>query len=196
MLIPRVGMLNLPISMRSLRLCFTLLVVAACSDNNGLPDPTFTNVEETETLYALVGTPVATPSGYALDGPGLVRTDISDAFDFAYNIEPDGRHVFVPRAALGIEPTNTVNPGLQFRTQSFEGITEAPSNGYVTDRVVPIAQGERYVVRGRVTCNIGVPKYAKLEILSFDSTAKTVTFRILINDNCGFKGLEPGLPDR
>ncbi len=182
--------------MRSLRFYFTLLVVAACSDSNGLPDPTFTNVEESVTLYALVGTPVATPSGYALEGPGLVRTDITDAFDFAYNIEPDGRPVFVPRAALGIEPEATANPGLQLRNESFEAITVAPNDGYVTDRVVPIAAGERYVVRGRVTCSIGVPKYAKLEILTLDSNTRTVTFRIITNDNCGFKGLEPGLPDR
>jgi hypothetical protein len=39
-----------------------------------------------------------------------------------------------------------------------------------------------------------VPKYAKLEVLSFDEAARTVTFRILIDENCGFKGLEPGLP--
>ena len=135
-----------------------------------------------------------TPSGYALDGARRVRTDLSDAFDFAYNIEPDGRHVFIPRAALGIDTSNTVNPGFQARSESFEAITAAPSNGYVSEQVVPIAVGERYIVRGRVTCSIGVPKYAKMEILSFDDVARIVSFRILIDDNCGFKGLEPGLP--
>lgn len=176
-------------------LCVLLgLWAAACSDSTGLPDATLTNVERAETLYSLVGTPVATPSGYALDGSRRVRTDQSDAFDFAYKVEPDGRHVFIPRAALGIDPSNTVNPGFQARTESFEAIKAAPSNGYVTDQPVPIAEGERYVVRSRVTCAIGVPKYAKLEIVSFDPVAKTVNFRILIDDNCGFRGLEPGLP--
>jgi hypothetical protein len=148
-------------------------------------------------LYALEGTPVATPSGYAIDGPGLVRTDLSDDFDFAYNLEADGRQVFIPRAALGIEPDASVNPGLQLRNDSWEAITVAPSDGYVTDQVIPISTGQRFVVRGRVTClSFGLPKYAKLEILMFEPTARTVTFRILTNDNCGFKGLEPGLPDR
>jgi hypothetical protein len=173
-----------------------LLVAPACSDDNGLPDPTITNVERTETLYSLVGTPVGTPSAYAVDGSRLVRTDISVDFDFAYNIEPDGRHVFLPRATLGIDSAASVNPGLMARTETFEAITTAPSNGYVTEQVVPIAVGDRYAVRGRVTCvSIGVPKYAKLEVVSFDDVAKTVTFRVLTNDNCGFKGLEPGLPD-
>ncbi len=30
----------------------------------------------------------------------------------------------------------------------------------------------------------------------FDDVARTVAFRVLIDDNCGFKGLEPGLPKR
>jgi hypothetical protein len=183
--------------MRTLGLLLTLLLTAtACSDSNGLPDPTLTNVERSETLYALVGTPVATPSGYALDGSRRVRTDLSVDFDFAYNIESDGAQVFIPREALGIDTSASVNPGFQVRSQTFEAITEAPSNGYITDRVVPIAVGDRFVVRSRITCNIGVPKYAKLEVTNFDLVARTVTFRVLTNENCGFKGLEPGLPDR
>jgi hypothetical protein len=180
--------------MRSFLWVFLVLWAAACSDDNGLADATLTNVERAETLYALIGTPVATPSGYALDGGRRVRTDLSDAFDFAYNVEPDGRHVFIPRAALGIDPTNTVNPGFQARTETFEAIRTASSNGYITDQVVPIAVGERYLVRSSVVCSIGVPKYGKLEIVSFDDTARTVSFRILIDDNCGFRGLEPGIP--
>jgi hypothetical protein len=180
--------------MRSSLCVLLVLWAAACSDPNALPDATLTNVERNVTLYSLIGTPVATPSGYALEG-GLVRTDQSDAFDFAYNVEPDGRHVFLPRAALGIDTSNSLNPGFLGRTESFEAIKSAPSNGYVTDQAIPIAIGERYIVRSRVTCTIGVPKYAKLEIVSFDDVARTVSFRILIDDNCGFRGLEPGLPD-
>src|SRR3954468_22838285 len=180
--------------MRSLLCLLFVLWVAACSDDNGLPNATLTNVERTDTLYSLMGTPVATPSGYALDGGRRIRTDQSDGFDFAYNIEPDGRHVFISRAALGIDSVTSANPGFQPRSESFEAIHSAPSDGYVSDEVVPLAVGERYVVRSRVTCSIGVPKYAKLEILSFDDGAGIVTFRILIDDNCGFKGLKPGLP--
>jgi hypothetical protein len=172
-----------------------LVAAAACSDTTGLPDATLTNVELSETLYALVGTPVATPSGYALEGNRRVRTDLSVDFDFAYNIEPDGRHVFIPRAVLGIDSSASVKPGFQARSESFEAITVAPSNGYVTDQVVPLAVGDRFVVRSRVTCSIGVPKYAKLEVQAFDDVARTVLFRVLTDDNCGFKGLEPGLPD-
>lgn len=179
--------------MKALPICLALLIAAACSDDNGLPDATISNVERIETLFALVGTPITTPSAYLVDGNRRVRTDTTVNFDFAYNIEPDGRHVFVPRAVLGITETS-VNPGFQARSETFEAIREAPSNGYVTDQVVPIAVGERYVVRSRIICTIGVPKYGKLEVVSFDDAARTVTFRMLANNNCGFKGLEPGLP--
>jgi hypothetical protein len=180
--------------MRSLFLALLLVGAIACSDTTGLPDATLPNAERTDTLYSLVGTPVATPSAYALEGGRRIRTDQTDAFDFAYNIEADGSHVFLPRGALGIDTTTGANPGFLARSETFQDITVAPSNGYVTDAAVPIGLGDRYVIRSRVTCGIGVPKYAKIEIISFDDVAKIVTFRILIDDNCGFKSLEPGLP--
>ncbi|MEP7227465.1 MAG: hypothetical protein ABI785_08900 [Gemmatimonadales bacterium] len=184
--------------MRPLPLIFLLLALgaAACSDSNGLADASVANVERTDTLWALVGTPVSTPSGYSVEGSRRVRTDLSVNFDFAYNVETQGEHVFLPRAALGIDTANAAKPGFQIRNEGFEAITLAPSNGYITDVPVPITVGQRYVVRSRVTCQIGVPKYAKMEILSFDELTRIVSFRILTNDNCGFKSLEPGLPNR
>jgi len=173
-----------------------IVVAASCSDSNSLGNPTFTNAERTDTLYALVGTPVQTPSAYSIQGSRRVRTDTTSAFDFAFNVQNDGGHAFIPRAALGIDTTASVKPGLLAQTESFEAITEAPSNGYITDQAVPFAVGDRYVVRSRLTCSLGVPTYAKLEVLAVDDVARTVAFRILTDDNCGFKGLEPGLPDR
>ena len=175
---------------------FLALAPLACSDSNNLPDATIENVERTDTLWALVGTPVSTPSGFSVEGSRRVRTDLDVNFDFAYNIQADGQHVFLPRAALGIDTANSVNPGFVARTESFEAITTPPGGGYVSEAAVPIAPGQRYVVRSRITCNVGVPKYAKLEVLAFDDNAGIVTFRVLANDNCGFRSLEPGLPDR
>ncbi|HJR16934.1 MAG TPA: hypothetical protein VJ808_08795, partial [Gemmatimonadales bacterium] len=91
-------------------LVFTL-AAAACSDSNDLPDATIENVVRIDSLWALVGTPVSTPSGYSVEGGRRVRTDLSVDFDFAYNITSDGQHVFLPRAALGIDTANAVKPG-------------------------------------------------------------------------------------
>jgi hypothetical protein len=172
-----------------------IALITACSDSNGLGTATFTNTERTDTLYALLGTPVQTPSAYAIQGSRRVRTDTTSAFDFAFNIGTDGSHVFVPRAVLGIDSSASVQPGFLAETATFDAITQAPSNGYITDQLIPIAVGDRYVVRSRLTCSVGVPTYAKLEVLTLDDVSRTVVFRILSDDNCGFKGLKPGLPD-
>jgi hypothetical protein len=171
-------------------------VAAACSDANSLGDPTETNVVDTVTLGALQGTPISTPSGYNITA-GPVRTDASVDFEFAYNVRrlADGsfQRVLLPRAALGLASTSTADPGLQQRTEPFDGIIRASSNGYVTDSAVPIEKGQRFVVRSRVICSaLGVPLYGKIEILDFKDS--TVTFQTLVDGNCGYKDLVPGLP--
>jgi hypothetical protein len=183
-------------TIRGLSVLLPLALAAACSDSNSLGDATELNVVDTMTLGSLEGTPISTPSGYRI-GTGPVRTDQTVEFEFAYNVRQldDGsfQRVLLPRGALGLSSTDQVNPGLQRRKESFDDITRAQSNGYVSDSAVPIQVGERYLVRSRVVCNIGVPLYGKLEILSFQDS--TVTFQVLANQNCGFKDLLPGLPD-
>lgn len=175
-------------------LLLPLASVGGCSDNNGLPNATLENVVDTVTIGSLVGTPISTPSGFFIGGAGVgaVRTDSSVSFEFAYNIEPGGRRVFLPRAALGLSST-TADPGVQLRPETFDEITKARSNGYVTDSAVAVELGQRFLVRSRVICTtLGVPLYAKIEILQFADS--TVTFQVLADRNCGYKGLEPGLP--
>ncbi len=36
----------------------------------------------------------------------------------------------------------------------------------------------------------------KLEVLGFTPVARSVTFRILVNNNCGYRGLELGIPEK
>jgi hypothetical protein len=177
-----------------LLLLLPLATAVGCSDNNGLPTATLENMVDTVTIGSLVGTPISTPSGFFIDqtGVGAVRTDQTVSFEFAYNIEPGGQRVFLPRAALGLSST-TANPGVQLRPETFDEITKARSNGYVTDSAVAVEVGQRFMVRSRVICtSLGVPLYAKLEILQFADS--TVTVQVLADRNCGYKGLQPGIP--
>jgi hypothetical protein len=188
--------------MPTIRGVLTLLavaVVAACGDDDNLPDPTEENVVDTITVGSLTDTPITTASGFAVISALPVRTDQEGGagFDVAYDIlgSPDtGQSVLLPRAALGIVSGSTAEPGLMRRDEAFDAITVAPSNGYVTEEAVPIAVGDRYIVRSRVTCALAVPFYAKIEVLSFEDNS--VTLKVLANVNCGYRGLEPGLPDR
>ncbi|MGH7578631.1 MAG: hypothetical protein ACREM9_00545 [Gemmatimonadales bacterium] len=173
-----------------------LSVLAACGDDDNLPEPTEENFVDTVTVGSLTDTPIATASGFAvISGP--IRTDLDPAFDFAYDIlgAPDtGHSVLLPRAVLGIPSGGTAEPGLMRRDEAFDAIDAAPSNGYVTEESVPIALGERYIVRSRVTCPLAVPYYAKIEIIGLEDNS--LILKVLANRNCGYRGLEPGFPDR
>jgi hypothetical protein len=126
-----------------------------------------------------------------------VRTDLTADFDFAYDIQgtPEtGLSVVLPRAALGITSNGAAEPGVMRRDEAFDDIDAAPSNGYATEEAVPVALGERYIVRSRITCNIGVPRYAKVEVIGLEDNS--LILKVLANNNCGYRGLEPGFPDR
>jgi hypothetical protein len=181
--------------MRPLLQLLALAALAACGDEDSLPDPTTRNIVDTVTVGSLTDTPITTASGFSVSG-GAIRTDVDPGFDFAYDIEgpPEtGRKLILPRAVLGITSTGTAEPGVMQREEAFDDIDAAPSNGYVTDSAVTVALGERYVVRSRVVCQLGVPLYAKVEIIGFEDNS--LVLKRLKNVNCGYRSLEPGLPD-
>ncbi|HYL29151.1 MAG TPA: hypothetical protein VEU27_04415 [Gemmatimonadales bacterium] len=182
------------------RLAFVLLLLplglagGACT-GNPLGTATLNNVVDTVVLGALVGTNFQVPSAFSIAGSVAVRTDQTSAFDFAYNLEPDGRHVLLPAGALGISNSTGLQPGLQLSDQTFDQITDAPLNGYVGLDTIAVAVNQVYLARSSVVCTtFGVPVYAKLHILSFDDADREITFEVLANRNCGFRNLQPGLP--
>ena len=184
-------------TIRTLVPLLALSAAAACGDNDNLPDPTTPNAVDTVTDGSLTDTPVTTASGFAVSAVTAIRTDLDAGFDFAYDIEgaaETGRKVILPRVVLGITSSGNAEPGVMRRSEAFNDIDIAPSNGYVTDSAVPVVLGERYIVRSRVVCDIGVPVYAKVEIIGFENNS--LVLQRLKNVNCGYRGLEPGLPDR
>lgn len=183
------------------RLSFILMLLpiglagGACN-GNPLGPATLTNVVDTIVLGALVGTPFTLPSAFAIASSAAIRTDQTSSFDFAYNVESGGQHVFLPAAALGISNTTGLQPGLLLSDQTFAEITQAPLNGYTSLDTLTIAVNQVFVARSRIVCTtLGVPVYAKLHVLSFDDVDREVTFEVLANRNCGFRDLEPGLPN-
>jgi hypothetical protein len=172
-------------------------LVAACDDPNQLADATIPNVVDTVTLSALEGTPVQSPSGFSVADGRPIRTDLTAAFDFAYNVDATAQHVFLTLEVLGLSNTSGSGPGLQPTTATFDGITRAPSDGWITNDTVAVAVGDVLYARSRIICaNLGVPLYGKLEILSIDDAegVRSITFQVLTNSNCGYRGLEPGIP--
>jgi hypothetical protein len=168
-------------------------LAGACSSTTGLPPATLTNVVDTVSLYALRGTPINLPSAYSVQGRTSVRIDQTVALDFAFDYDSVGEPAFFTTGALRLG----TGSGLQQASTAFDAITSAPTTGYITDRPIAITPGSVLLVASRpLTCVYGttVSLYAKLRVLTVDAMAKRVDFAILVNQNCGYHDLQPGLP--
>jgi hypothetical protein len=171
-----------------------LLVAAGCGSTSDLGPASDANVVDTTTLYALEGTPITQPSGFSLPERNPVRTDQTTAFDFAFNIDDEGQAVFLPLAVLGLGGSSA-NPGLLPTTTPFDSIVRAERDGFTTDDTVAVAVGTTLLGRSRVVCSsLGVPQYGKFEVLEVNPVERSVTLQFLVNINCGYIGLEPGIP--
>jgi len=181
-----------------LRLVAALVVtVAACGDNINLAPASVPNVVDTITLGSLNGSPVPLPSAYSVADGDPVRTDLTAAFDFAYDVDQAGRHVFLTLEVLRLSNTSGSGPGLQFSPLAFDQIQVAPTNGWITNDTIVVDSGTVLTLRSRIVCaGLGVPLYGKLEVLAIDDTPgnETITFQALSNENCGYKSLQVGLP--
>jgi hypothetical protein len=93
-------------------------------------------------------------------------------------------------------PDSILKPGFLPATAGFDQQGRAPGNGYRTDSATTIAPGDRYYVRSRGITTWGdtLPDCANLGVLSVDTLARQTTCRILVDQNCGYRGLEPGIP--
>ena len=170
-----------------------LALLAACKSPQGLPNAQNANTVDTVTLYALNGTPIGTPSAYALIGPEIIHTDQKAVFDFAFNI--DSEPALLPS---GVFPGLQKTSGLQkSNAPSFAAITMAPTDGYVGDKRLAISTGSLVLLRSRTQiCADGTNHslYGKLHVLAIDVTARTMQFEIVVDQNCGYLSLTPGLP--
>jgi hypothetical protein len=177
--------------------------VAACGDPFGIPVAQLTNTLDTISLYAVTGTEVQTPSAYCLGSCGptragaaeLVRLDESTILDFAFDIDTLGRAVLKPTGAIRLGR----NSGLRTSPLVFDSIRLAPTLGYQLDSAVTVVVGTRVIVQSRlVTCPWGGSSfyYAKLEVLAIDTGARRADLQLLLDPNCGYRGLVAGVVPR
>jgi len=172
-----------------------LAAAAACNPNTTLPAASINNVLDTVTLGAIIGTPLTVPSGFsvALDRP--VRTDIESNFDFVFNVDSLGVPVFLTTQVLRIPSASPLRPGFIASTVAFDSMVSAPLNGYITDRPFSAEVGKTYYVRSSLVCaSLSSAIYGKLQVLDYDAANHEVTFKVLVDSNCGYHSLLPGRP--
>jgi hypothetical protein len=167
----------------------------ACGDSLGLPPPSFPNVVDTTTLFALHGTTIRAPSAYDVVGGTLSRTEQAQPFDFAFDIDETASPMIFPAGALDL-PNQA---GVQLSSVPFDSLLSAPLEGYVLDSALVITDSSVFIVRSRsdrTACRFlgALPRYGKFRVLELDRQARSVTLELLVDLNCGFRGLEPGLP--
>lgn len=175
---------------------FPVALLAACGEDLTLPDAQIPVAQQQITLYALTGTPVNTSSAYSMINLAEVRTDLSNAFDFAFDIRDTlgGQQAYLlPRAELGFVPDG----GLQIATTTFDSLLLAPITGYEELRPTPIDSGSVIIAASRrQSCDFRItsPRYAKLLVLSLNYTTRVAVIRVVIDPNCGYRGLGSGIP--
>lgn len=181
---------------RTIPLAALVLVTLACGEDRFLADPSAENVVDTFTLGALRHSPLSIESGFeiSLTKP-VFTTDPSLRIDFLYDLDSVAGPAFLPAQVAGLLPPSATNPGFKRMDVPFDSILIASRNGYVVDEVIPIDSGDVFLVRSLIRCSIGVPHYGKLVVTGIDTVLNTVTFHVMVNQNCGYRGLEPGLPD-
>jgi len=119
-----------------------------------------------------------------------VRIDQTGEWDFMLLTTEAG----VPQLAVfGAVAERTSEAGLM-RVSSFEGLLEAPEEGYTHDAALDIEVGDVFAVVSHRDPGITgrCRHYAKIEILDIDPDENQMTFKHLINPNCEDRILEPG----
>jgi hypothetical protein len=181
-------------TIRPLACLAAVLLVGACGADDNLPVASIANFVDSVELGAINGTPIATPSAFSIPDRQAVRTDRSSSFDFSFDVV-DGEGRLLPLKFLGVTSNTGLNPGLQFTSIPFDSIRTAEKNNYITDSAVVVKPGDVLFARSRLVCtSLGVPQYGKLEITALDTTTRTIRYRFLVNNNCGYSSLQPGLP--
>ncbi len=170
-----------------------LATLAGCPEDFGPLAPDEENIVEPVSLWAISGTPLHLNTGYDLKSRTAVRIETA-AFDFAFDLAPGDEARLYPTDALAL----TGLSGVQLTTAAFEEVTLAPTSGYEDSSAVVVTPGSVVLVKSRPdNCFVGVvPYYAKLRVLAVDLSSRRIDFEIMTDVNCGYRGLEPGLPSR
>lgn len=176
---------------RLLTVLWLALALPACGDSaTGPPVPE----EPTEvTLADYSQSPIVDASAFSWIILQKVRTDQTSEWDFVFVLDDDGQAQLYPRSSVLAEPSTS---GLQVVDESFEQLTVAPADGYITDEPVAVVVGDVLAAVSQRRCGsavgLALVRFGKLEVLAIDPARRTLTFKQLANPNCENRSLVPG----
>ncbi len=141
------------------------------------------------------GTAIGTPSGFDIVLGTEAQTELRQPFDLAFDIDAEGQALIFPTSALRL-PSDA---GVRQTDRSFEDLDRAPTEDYQVNSPIVVEQGTVFLGRSRRATTLctflgAVSRFGKFRVLELDREARTITMEFLVNANCGFRSLEPGIP--
>jgi len=170
----------------------------ACGDFTAVPAslPTLT---DSGTVYALNGAPPGAPTALHFFAGQLVPADANFLFDIAFDLDSNGKVVYMPQRVVASALATTHSVGLRTASDSFEAVTSAPKTGYRADTSLVTSRNVVVLAQSNdpSTCGVsltGSSIYAKIVVTSVDLATRQLKVRFTIDPNCGFVSFAPGIP--
>jgi hypothetical protein len=188
-----------------------LLLIAGVAALYGCGDPTairanLETVDDVLAVFAFSGTPLSAPSAVNVFSHSVVVADGSASYDVVFDIR-GGQAVALPPTAVGGFGTS----GLQKVSAPFDSLLMAPSGGYDDSTVVQIATGDVLAIRAQPrecsgTFGLRPFIYAKMLVLAINAAdtatigpdalpPRSLRLRMVVDPNCSFRSLAPGIPE-
>ena len=173
-----------------------ILATAACGDPDELK-ARFEVDSDTLVVYALTQSPVGYPTALNTPFMQVLRAEGDLAFDVAFDIDGDSVVLIPVQLLIGADPGRDV--GIIDTAAAFDAITRAPGSGYNDSTVTKLGRGGVAIIEAESGyCQFDLVRvvYSKLVIDDFDPVTRAISFRILVDPNCGFRSFLPGVPTR
>ncbi len=173
-------------------------VVAACSGPLQ-PIATLITIDDTTTVYALNGTPSATPNAIDLFDGSTVRADVTFNYDLVFDLDSNNNVMVIPVRRL-TSVAGGFQVGLQIVPGTYAALTEAPKSNYVNDSTFVVGVGTVLAVQSSnpTVCDPTLSTipytYSKISILSIDPVMRSVKVAFTVDRNCSFRSYADGLP--
>jgi len=185
----------------ALAIVASALVVTACGNPQGIIAQLPT-VQDAYTVFALSGTPAASPSGINTYIRSAVRVDGNANFDVAFDLDATGNVLVYPVQRVVSSISSSRRVGLQKVAGTFATVTIAPAGAYLDSTVVAtkgdiiVLQSQRNGTGDACQFDISPYIYSKLSIDSVVASTRSIFVQSVLDPNCGFRSFESGIPTK
>jgi hypothetical protein len=171
--------------------------LTACDDPFQL-QAQFPNIDRSFELWAVTGTSATYPSAVIVTTASASQLDAAGSFDFAVDINADGRLVILPVSKIVQPLIGSRVVAMQRSTTPYTQLLEAPRTGWLPDSTLLVNPGGVFLVKiNSLACQYSQSAeiYAKFVVDSIDPIGRRAILSARVNPNCGFRSFVAGLPE-